>query len=237
MADSSAVLFLDTGSPVTSIALGGGGEVLAERTIEQRRTSERLLAAIEEALAETGVALADLDGLVALQGPGSFTGLRIGLATAMGLCQALGVRATALPTLPVLALAAGAGATDVHAAVDATRGEWVVQRFHVAVAGDGLEATARSDSELAGAETLLAQGPCRLVGFGIDALDAERCSNRGIERIEPPPLAAVAARWLRPGGIDWRQESLTSPIYFRPPAVTLPQGSPGVTAPRSSSFR
>ena len=72
-------------------------EVLAERSMEIDRSSGRLLEMIAEVLAEAGAKPADLGGVVALAGPGSFTGLRIGLATALGLHQALGVPATASP--------------------------------------------------------------------------------------------------------------------------------------------
>ncbi len=215
------VLFLDTGSPVSSVAVGGRGEVLAERTIEQRRTSELLLPVIEEALAEAGVALGDLHGIAALQGPGSFTGLRLGLATVLGLHQALEVRATALPTLPILAAAAGPGDTEVLAAVDAIRGDWVVQRFAV---GASEQPAPLSEPELIAAAALAGRGPCRLAGFGAGRL-AEEPWNRdsGIELFEPPPLAAVAARNLSAGDLEWDPARLSSPIYFRPPAVTLPK--------------
>ncbi len=215
----SPILFLDTGSPVSSVALGGIGEVLAERTIEQRRTSERLLATIEEVLEEAGIAVSALGGIAALQGPGSFTGLRIGLATVMGLHQALSVRATALPTLPILA-AAAPGEAEVLAAVDATRGDWVVQRFRVGAASVPVPL---SGPELLNAAALAGVAPCRLSGFGAVQLAAEPwVAESAIELVEPAPLAAVAARRLRAGEIDWDPSRLTSPIYFRPPAVTLP---------------
>ncbi len=224
-----SILFLDTASPVSSVAAGGHGEVLAERTIEQRRTSELLLPVIEEVLAEAGVALSDLHGIAALQGPGSFTGLRIGLATLMGLHQSLAIRATALPTLPILAVAAGPGAaggddTEVVAAVDAMRGDWVTQRFAVRVRRGALDAVPLSEPELLDAAALADRGPCRLAGFGVSAL-AEEPWHRGsaIELIEPPPLAAVAALRMSTEEIDWDPARLTSPIYFRPPAVTLPK--------------
>ena len=214
------VLFLDTASPASSVAVGGG-DVLAERTIEQRRTSELLLAAIEEVLDEAGVALEDLHGIAALQGPGSFTGLRIGMATVIGLHQALQVRATALPTLEILALAVGreaAGATDVLAVVDATRGDWVVQRFRIDTRGTPMPL---SEPELTAASALRDRGPCRLVGFGAGVLITQPWfSGSGIEVVEPPPLAGVAAR-LNAGDIEWRAERLTAPMYFRPPAVTV----------------
>ncbi len=213
------VLFLDTASPISSVALGGDGCVLAQRTIAQRRTSELLLATIEAVLEEAGVALSAVHGVAVLQGPGSFTGLRIGMATVMGLHQALPVRATALPTLKVLAMAAGAGDMDVLAAVDATRGDWVTQRFRV-----GSRPVPVSEPELLAATALRDRGPCRLAGFGASVLSREGWfAGAGIELLEPPPLAAAAARWLSAGDIDWRPEKLTSPIYFRPPAVTLPK--------------
>ncbi len=218
------LLFLDTGSPVSSVAVGSHGEVLARRTIEQRRTSELLLAAIEEVLAEAGVVLGELHGIAALQGPGSFTGLRIGLATVLGLHQATGVRATALPTLPVLAAAAGDGDSDVLAAVDAMRGDWVTQRFRVeSRPGRGRVPEPLSAPELLAASAMRDLGPCRLVGFGAGALHRQPWfPDSGIEIVEPPPLATVAARWVAAGDVDWRPERLSAPIYFRPPAVTVP---------------
>ena len=221
----AAVLFIDTSSPVSSVAVGAGYEVLAERTIEQRRTSELLLSAIEEALVEAGVELGALGGIAALQGPGSFTGLRIGLATVLGLHQASGVRATALPTLPILAAAAqgtGDDSAEVLAAVDAMRGDWVVQRFRTASA-PRMPATT-SERELVSGPALREQGVSRWIGFGIRELAGQPwLEDARIQLIEPPPLAAIAARSLAAEEITWSPERLTAPIYFRPPAVTLPK--------------
>jgi tRNA threonylcarbamoyl adenosine modification protein YeaZ len=124
------VLAVDAGSPVVSVAIGVGGEVLAARAVALQRSSTQLLALVAEVLEETAARPADLAGVVALAGPGSFTGLRVGLATALGLVQGLGVPALALPALAVLAAASGAppGAL-VIAAVDALRGEWSAQAF------------------------------------------------------------------------------------------------------------
>lgn len=94
---------LDTASPVVSVAAARPSGVIAERREELRRSSVRLLGMIDEVLAEAGVRVAGLAGVVVLAGPGSFTGLRVGLATALGLHQATGVAATAVPTLGTLA--------------------------------------------------------------------------------------------------------------------------------------
>ncbi len=217
------VLFLDTASPVVSVAIGDGGEVLAERTLALRRSSEQLLSAIEDVLRGAGLGLSELAGVAAFQGPGSFTGLRIGLATALGLHQALAVPATALPTLPILA-AAGARARGgvVVAAVDAIRGEWVAQRFRLEADGARVEALAAAGR--VPARVLATFAPCRLVGFGVGCLaSAAWWPAAGLEPVEPPPLAGVAGRRLSAEEIDWQPARLTSPIYFRGPAVTPPK--------------
>ncbi len=223
---TSPILFLDTASPVVSVALGGSGEVLAQRTIELRRSSERLLPVIDEVLGEAHLTLAGLAGIVALQGPGSFTGLRIGLATTLGLSQAANLPATAMPTLAVLAAAAPAGERDIVAAVDAIRGDWVVQRFRGAADETGPAGKALSEPELSPAAALREFSACRIVGFGIGQLESGApwpASSPGVELIEPPPLAPVAAGKWPAADIEWDASRLTAPIYFRPPAVTVPK--------------
>ncbi len=215
---SAPILVLDAASPVVSAALGAEGRVIAERTIELRSSSERLLSMVEEVLEEGRLTLGDVAGVAVLQGPGSFTGLRIGLATVLGFHQALGLRATALPTLPVLAAAAAGDETEVVAAVDAMRGDWYVRRFRPAAVG---WPRPLATAGLVPAAELAELAPCRVVGFGV----AELAPAAGVELVEPPPLAPVAARIASRSEIDWDPARLTAPIYFRPPAVTLPKRS------------
>ncbi len=155
-AGQGLILSLDAGSPRVSVAVGRNGTPLAARAVAQEHSSTQLLALIDATLRDAGAQPADLAGLVAAAGPGSFTGLRVALATALGLHQALGVPAQAVSTLAALAAAAAAAATrgsgsssggdgdrdgdedqngggsgegSIVAAVDALRGEWSVQAF------------------------------------------------------------------------------------------------------------
>src|SRR5260370_987992 len=122
------VLALDAGSPLVSVAVGRGGDTLAMRAVPQQRSSTQLLALVAEALAELGARPADLAGVVALAGPGSFTGLRVALATALGFHQALGLPALAAPTLAAMAAASDAPAGGLAIAAGAARrGEGSVQ--------------------------------------------------------------------------------------------------------------
>src|SRR5687768_8999785 len=103
------LLALDTSPPVVPVAVADRGRLLACRRGAQRESSARLLGWIREALAEAGFGDSGLRGVGVLSGPGRFTGLRVGLATALGLHRALGTPAAALPTLQVLAAGAPAG--------------------------------------------------------------------------------------------------------------------------------
>ncbi len=220
---AAPVLALDAGSPTVSVALGRGGEVLAARSEAISRSSKRLLQMIDEVLREAAVEREELGGVVALRGPGSFTGLRVGLATTLGLHLALGVPAAALPTLLVLAASAaktlGEKRVDrdgvVLAAVDALRGEWTVQPF------TGEPPRALAEAETVPAAALTARGAAAIVGFGIDALPASSASQAP-RLLSPGPLAPVAIELLPRLTLDWDPALLTDPLYARPPAVTAP---------------
>ncbi len=221
---SAPLLALDTGSPLVSVALARNDVVVASRSVEQARSSTRLLEMIQEVLAEAGIVVGDLGGIAVLRGPGSFTGLRIGLATTLGLHQALGVRATAIPTLPVLAAAAGEIGGIVIAAVDALRGDWSVQAF---AAGRPLgEMDLVPGSEL---PRLAGGSEGVVIGFGVSRLAEILGWPTHLRFVEPGPLAPTAAILAGTSGTEWNPAFLTSAIYSRPPAISLPK--PRVAAP------
>jgi len=85
------ILALDTASPFPSVTLLVREELREESFSQDRRASEELLPAIERCLAAAGTTLARCDRIAVCSGPGSFTGLRIGLATAWALGRAAGV--------------------------------------------------------------------------------------------------------------------------------------------------
>jgi tRNA threonylcarbamoyladenosine biosynthesis protein TsaB len=210
------LLLLDTGSPLVSVAVARGGTVVASRSIEQQRSSAHLLDLIGEALAEAGITVRDLGGIAVLRGPGSFTGLRIGLATVLGLHQALGMPATALPSLQVMAAAVGGEGETVIAAVDALRGDWSAQAF---VAGPVPRPLGEMALVPAAELPRLAKGPAVLVGFGVSRLP----ELPGLRLIEPGPLAPAAARVAIDPSTEWNPALLTSALYSRPPAISLPR--------------
>ena len=99
------LLTIQTASPAGSVALTEGELLLAEMNLDVRRTpTEWLLPGIEKMLAETGLNQGQLDAIGVVRGPGSFTGLRVGLATAKGLSLALNRPLLGVSSLQCLAM-------------------------------------------------------------------------------------------------------------------------------------
>jgi tRNA threonylcarbamoyl adenosine modification protein YeaZ len=124
------VLALDTASPAPAVALADGDVVFLESLPADRGASEELLPAIERVLADGRLALSDCDRIAVCGGPGSFTGLRVGLATAWALARSVGRSVESVSTLEAMAEAArAAGASEVLVALDAGRGEAVAAAY------------------------------------------------------------------------------------------------------------
>ena len=118
------VLAVDTTSPRGSVAVAGPEGVLAEaRIVATEGHSRWLLPAVEALLGGLGLSASALDLFAVTTGPGSFTGLRVGLGSVQGLALASGRPCVGLPTLDVLALAAAGSSGTIVALVDAFRGE------------------------------------------------------------------------------------------------------------------
>lgn len=103
------ILAIETAGERGGVALLEGEELLGERVIGEagpQHTAE-LLPAVDALFAETGRVLAQVECIALSVGPGSFTGLRIGLATALGLCFGTSRRVVPVPTLAALSLGAG----------------------------------------------------------------------------------------------------------------------------------
>lgn len=115
-------LALETSSSVGSIALGREDELVATAQVPQhRRHNLELMPAIARLCDEHGVKPADLTEAYVSIGPGSFTGLRIGIATAKMLAMTVGVKLVAVPTLDVLVRQAPRDASPVAAALNLKR--------------------------------------------------------------------------------------------------------------------
>lgn len=210
------VLSLDTSLGACSAAVTRGGETLAATGEPMLRGhQERLAILAAETMQAAGLAFADLDRVAVTVGPGSFTGLRVGLAFAKGLGLALDKPCIGIGTLEALA-ASEPGAGLTCAVIDAKRGQIYMQVF------DGDAALMAPDSlplEIAAARLaeLWRGGAARVVGPGAALLAGVASDIVVIDRPAPDPAAVgrLAAR---------RPVALARPLYLRAPDAKLPGG-------------
>ena len=206
------VLAFDTSAPVVSVAVHDGSEVLAAASGAGTMAHGELLApAIDQALREAGVLIRDITDIAVGVGPGPFTGLRVGVVTALTLGSSLRVPTHGVCSLDVMAAEVG-GSTAFLIATDARRKEvyWALY--------DGGP-----------------QGPRRIEGPAVDRPDALAAlhpnvpvTGRGAElygdvlRAQPGPIdpsAAVLAAGVAAGTFA---ELPLEPLYLRRPDVAEP---------------
>jgi tRNA threonylcarbamoyladenosine biosynthesis protein TsaB len=188
-------LLIDTCGATGSVALVEDGAVVAMEHMAVRAASAELLPAIDRLIA--GRELRELDAVGVVSGPGSFTGVRVGVASAKGLCEGAGVRLIAVSRLAVLADVAGF-AKGV-AVLDAGRGEFYVRD------AEGVERLVQREAfaveqgtDIAIAEASLVEAS-QIVGakmFAIDAGSALGCVMRAWDSLRVD-AALVDANYVR----------------------------------------
>jgi tRNA threonylcarbamoyladenosine biosynthesis protein TsaB len=184
------VLALDTATEACSVALLTDRGLISETQEIGRGHAQEILGMIDRILAEGGTSLADLSAIAADIGPGSFTGVRVGVAVAQGLAFGAGLPVVPVTSLETLAAAAMArGAERVLACLDARMGEAYWQCF-AARGSDPMEAL-----------TPAAVGAPAAVRWPREAAEPESPRFRGIGRgfSAYPALSTLAGLSLDPG--------------------------------------
>lgn len=190
--DTVLVLALDTTSRGGSVALVADGRILLVRAGDSALThGQRLPGDFLQILTDAGASTRDLDLLAVAAGPGSFTGLRVGIAAIQGLAMALDRRVVAVSALQALAHAARAGTEPIATWMDAQRGEVYAALFDQS-GRQAIEPTALTPSDtLNWWRDRLPPGPVRFVGEGAIRYESEIRSGRADARIaSTTPLLA-----------------------------------------------
>jgi tRNA threonylcarbamoyladenosine biosynthesis protein TsaB len=130
-------LALDTSTEACSVALALDGQILALDEVCPQQHSKRILPMVQQLLADAGISLHQLDGIIFGRGPGSFTGVRIGVSIAQGLAFGADLPVFGVSTLAAMAQAAAVqqNATEVIAAIDARMAEVYIAAFTLDEAG------------------------------------------------------------------------------------------------------
>ena len=188
------ILSFDTATDVATSALVADGEVLGERTSR----AVTLLEDVDALLRQAGAHVHDVEALAVGIGPGSFTGVRVGLATARGLALALGIPVAGVSTLDALA----AGAPGAIPVIDARRGE-------VFVLQDGTRVLAPGGLELAAGTICVGSGAVRYREL-LEAAGAEIPPDDDERHL---PRARFHAQLAR----DFGPAEAIEPLYLRVP--------------------
>ncbi|MEV7727128.1 tRNA (adenosine(37)-N6)-threonylcarbamoyltransferase complex dimerization subunit type 1 TsaB [Streptomyces sp. NPDC087917] len=221
------LLAVDTATPAITVALHDGESLLAEsHQVDARRHGELLLPSVDRVLAEAGVKLEALTGIVVGVGPGPYTGLRVGLVTAATFASVLGVPVHGLCTLDGLAYAAGAAGVEgpFVVATDARRKEVYWARYEdprTRTAGPSVDRPAEIAEQVAGLPS---------VGQGARLYPEVFTDAREPEHQSAAAMAALAAERLVAGlpfeNTDGQQPA---PLYLRRPDAEVPKNYKVVT--------
>lgn len=163
------ILGIDSSDEYLSVGLLAGGEIILSESSEPRAKNKNSLHAFMlMVLEKNGRRITDLDGMAIAIGPGSFTGLRVGLAVAKGICWATGLPLAGVSSLLAIAHCATIEADQVLAVKDARREEFYFGGFKRQ--GGGITQTI--PDSVGGASEILGHiaGGYTLIGPGIDAL-------------------------------------------------------------------
>lgn len=180
----SFILSLDTSTQNCSVALHENGQLITQELVDEEGSHSRSLTLlIEKVMKTAGRTLAELSAVAVSNGPGSYTGLRIGLATAKGICFALDKPLICLPTLRVLASAVDAPAGSLLLPMlDARRME-----VYAAVYTPALEEVSPQEAHILNQESFQTFAPVVAFGNG-SAKWQESCSHPSITFLDGPLL-------------------------------------------------
>jgi tRNA threonylcarbamoyladenosine biosynthesis protein TsaB len=219
------LLAVESASSDASVALLRGETEVASRSVAQDRpASELLLPTILALLHDAGVEIADVEAFAVSAGPGSFTGLRVGVATAKGLAFGGDRLVVPVPTLAALASRAEPAPGPIVALLDARRGEVYAAGYDGNLDGAPCfgPAVLRPEALVEAMLPLHAQAPCSVIGEGVPvAADLLVARFGNALRLLPPPagrpdavaVGRLGARaWARGEGIP--AEAL-APLYVR----------------------
>ena len=226
------ILSLDTTTRAGSAAVLRGASVLAEIAGDGSRThGERLPADLVRVLELAAVRLTDVERFAVAAGPGSFTGLRIGIATVQGLAMASGRLVVPVSTLEALARAGASEGRPVGAWMDAQRGE-VFAALYAPDGGGVLVApvSARPAAVLDAWSSALEGREAVLVGDGaVRYAGAIQASlGAGASVVAPPPLAGIIGRIAADHPDRAVLPHAVIPIYIRKPDAELARDRRGI---------
>ncbi|MBO4756456.1 MAG: tRNA (adenosine(37)-N6)-threonylcarbamoyltransferase complex dimerization subunit type 1 TsaB [Bacteroidales bacterium] len=209
------ILLLETSTSTLSVALSADGKVIAERVCTEPRQQASLAAPlVKEVLDDAGLSVADCDAVCVSKGPGSYTGLRVGVSTAKGLCFGAGIPLLSVGTLEILAnsviLSEAKNLKYIIPMIDARRME-----VYTAVFSPEGKPLTEVEAKVIGPDSFageLAEGPVLFIGDGaLKCREVLTSPNAFFQ--EADPLASAMAPLAEAA---WQEKRFEDLAYFEP---------------------
>jgi len=211
------ILCLETATTNCSVAISQNGKVVAFREDNSKGYShaERLHVFIEEVLQESKIPIKELDAIAVSKGPGSYTGLRIGVSSAKGLCYALGIPLISVPTLQLLALQIHEPTQFIVSLLDARRMEVYSSVFDAKM--KEIRETKAEILEETSFSEYLQKGTVSFIGSGAEKWKG-LCTNPQavfVENAYPSALQMVAVAFEKYKKSDTEDVAYFEPYYLK----------------------
>lgn len=209
------ILNLETATRNCSVALAQEGKVITVRELatEGYSHAEKLHVFIDEVIHESGINYTDLKAVAVSKGPGSYTGLRIGVSAAKGLCYALGIPLIAVNTLEVLASQVNAASGTIVPLIDARRMEAYCAWF------DGAIEIKPTYSEILTEDSFSsAKGPIHLAGDCLGKCKSVLSGERFVyhdDIVFPSASALAKLSYRKFAGNQFEDVAYFEPFYLK----------------------
>lgn len=206
------ILMIETSTDSCSVALCKGLAVLAERHTDSPKSQSSLLAPfVDEVLREAGLKARDCDAVAVSEGPGSYTGLRVGVSTAKGICFGANLPLIAVGTLRILAETGRGKADFIVPMIDARR----MEVYSAVFDGKTLEQQAETAAVVLDGQSyadLLARGTVLFIGNGVEKFAPLVSSPNALFQSCSPAAGAMAIPALE----AWQKKEFKDVAYFEP---------------------
>jgi len=221
------ILLLETSTALCSAALAEDGKVVSEREEGGRVHASRLAPMVKEVLDERGISVKDCDAVCVSMGPGSFTGLRVGVSTAKGLCFGAGIPLLAIGSLDTLVWQAREGGLTegckyVVPLIDARRLE--VYTAVYPAEGEAISKVEPKVLDETSFEAQLSEGTALFIGDGAAKAGKIITSPNARFEVECPSAKSMA----KPAALEfeskrWRDIAYFEPFYLKDFIPTIPK--------------
>ena len=207
------ILCLETATTNCSVGIAKDGKILSLKEDNSRNYShaEKLHVFINEALKESGLKIEDLDAIAISKGPGSYTGLRIGVSSAKGLCYSLDIPLISVPTLELLAHQLKGETGTIISMLDARRMEVYSAVYNEQ--GEQLRDTKAQVLEEASFKEYLESSTVHFIGNGVAKFEEICAHPNAIFHKQVFPSAAEMAEIAE---MKYKKSDIEDVAYFEP---------------------